>query len=62
MKKIIDSKKNKIVKNLKLKENLDRFVTYYTGETINRMPHGKGTSETYDLMNNHVSEMIRSIR
>jgi hypothetical protein len=42
------NKKNKIVKNLKLKENLDRFVTYYTGETINGMPHGKGTSETYE--------------
>ena len=46
MKKI--NKKNKIVKNLKLKENLDRFVTYYTGETINGLPHGKGTSETYE--------------
>ena len=48
MKKIIDNKKNKIVKNLKIKESLDRFVTYFTGETIDGVPCGKGTSETYD--------------
>jgi hypothetical protein len=48
MKKIIDNKKNKIVKNLKIKESLDRFVTYYTGEIVDGVPCGKGTSETYD--------------
>ena len=46
MKKNLEEKK--LVKNLKIKKPLDRFVTYYTGETINGVPCGKGTSETYD--------------
>jgi len=48
---MLDSKekeKKGKVKNLKIKESLDRFITYYTGETINGVPHGKGTSETYE--------------
>ena len=59
MKKI--DKKNKIVKNLKLKESLDRFVTYYTGETINGIPYGKGTSETYDYVKG-IDEKVHKIK
>ncbi len=59
MKKI--NKKNKIVKNLKLKESLDRFVTYYTGETINGIPYGKGTSETYDYVKG-IDEKVHKIK
>jgi hypothetical protein len=61
MKKIINDKKNKIVKNLKIKESLDRFVTYYTGETVDGVPCGKGTSETYESVKG-IDNKVHKIR
>jgi len=51
----------KLVKNLKIKESLDRFVTYYTGETINGIPFGKGISETYDSVK-AIDKKVHNIR
>jgi hypothetical protein len=51
----------KLVKNLKIKESLDRFVTYYTGETINGIPFGKGISETYDSVKG-IDKKVHKIR
>ena len=46
-KKKFKTKKNATVKNLKLKGDDEFGITYYTGETINELPFGKGFSEKY---------------
>jgi len=53
--------KIKTIKNLKIKESLDRFVTYYTVETVDGVPCGKGTSETYESVKG-LDEKVHKIK